>query len=142
MRPWLFTLFIPLICSTRVSAQHAITVTVNNLRNSNGVCNIALYNNAGSFLDPAKAIHGKIVKAAKGKVTARFDNIPAGTYAVAVIHDENNDKKLNTNFLGIPKEGYGASNNNLPMTSAPKFTASSFTVSKGDQALSINLKYY
>lgn len=142
MRPWLSIFITLLICGTRVSAQHAITVTVTNVRNGNGVCNIALYNKADGFLDATKAVAGKVVKATKGRVTARFDNVPAGTYAVAVIHDENSDKKLNTNFLGIPKEGYGASNNNLPMTSAPKFAASSFAVAKGDQALSIDLKYY
>jgi uncharacterized protein (DUF2141 family) len=142
MRPWLSIFLTSIICGTRVSAQHAITVTINNVRNSNGVCNIALYNKSLGFLDPARAVAGKIVKASKGSVKARFDNVPAGTYAIAVIHDENNDKKLNTNFLGIPKEGYGASNNNLPMTSAPKFTASSFNVLRGDQAVDINLKYY
>ena len=142
MRSWSLSFIVLLLCAANARAQHAITVTVHNVRNSNGVCNVALYGRADGFLNPAKAIGGKIVKASKGIVSARFDNVPAGTYAVAVIHDENNDKQLNTNFLGIPKEGYGASNNNLPMTSAPKFTSSSFVVAGADKALSINLKYY
>ena len=41
----------------------------------------------------------------------QFNDIPPGTYAIAVFHDENANGKLDKNFLGIPCEGYGASNN-------------------------------
>lgn len=125
-----------------VYAQPSIHVTIHNVRNANGFCTIALYADAQNFLKPAKALKSKKIRAQKGVVHAEFDNVSPGTYAIAVIHDENSDNKLNTNFIGIPKEGYGASNNRLPMTSAPTFQASSFVVDGRSKELSINLKYY
>jgi hypothetical protein len=51
-----------------------------------------------------------------------------GTYAVIVFHDENQDGKLDKNFLGVPQEGYGASNNVRHLMSAPEFEEASFVV--------------
>lgn len=140
----IMTLFISAILIGGSSkAQSTITININNVRNSNGVCCVLLFSNPSAFPgDARKAVASKVVKAQKGLRNIQFEKIPPGTYAVAVIHDENGDGKLNTNFFGIPKEGYGASNNNLPMTSAPKFSGSSFTVSGKDKTLDIGLKYF
>jgi uncharacterized protein (DUF2141 family) len=51
------------------------------------------------------------IKAKRGETTHRFENLPPGQYAVQVIHDENDNGKFDSNFLGIPSEGYGFSNN-------------------------------
>ena len=124
-------------------AQSAINVNIGKIRNNKGVCCVLLFTDPSAFPGDAKrAIASKVIKAEKGVRNIRFEKIPPGTYAIAVIHDENEDGLLNTNFLGIPKEGYGASNNNLPMTSAPKFSGSSFTISGKDKTLEIGLKYY
>jgi uncharacterized protein (DUF2141 family) len=57
-----------------------------------------------------------------------FNNVPAGTYAVFVFHDANTNNKMDKNFLGIPKEGYGASKNKLPFASAPSYNDNKFVV--------------
>lgn len=121
--------------------KSSLHITIANIRNNKGICQVALYNNAATFLDSKKAVVTRQVSARKGVVTIEINNIDAGTYAVAVIHDENADNKLNTNFLGIPTEGYGASNNNLPKMSAPKFAASSFAISGQNIHVEIRLKY-
>jgi uncharacterized protein (DUF2141 family) len=54
--------------------------------------------------------------------TASFHDLPAGTYAVAILHDENDDQKMNNNFFGIPKEGYGFSNNVMGALGPPSFS--------------------
>ena len=51
------------------------------------------------------------IKAVNGELVYRFEDLPPGTYAVQVMHDENDNGKLDSNFLGIPSEGYGFSNN-------------------------------
>ena len=64
-----------------------------------------------------------------GRVTiARcdFEGIPAGTYALVVLHDENMNGKVDTNWIGIPKEGYGFSNDAKASFSAPSFKDASF----------------
>lgn len=53
--------------------------------------------------------------------TAVWPNLPPGNYAVAAIHDENSNHKLDRNFLGIPKEGFGFANNPRVMLRAPDF---------------------
>ena len=62
---------------------------------------------------------------------ALFANVPPGIYAIMVFHDANNNNQFDKNFLGIPKEGYGASGNNLPFASAPAFNANKFEVKDG-----------
>jgi uncharacterized protein (DUF2141 family) len=70
-----------------------------------------------------------------------FRNIPAGTYAIAVIQDENLDGKLTKNFLGIPKEPYGFSQNKYGMFGPPKFKDVSFAVENDSNiSLKINLE--
>ena len=63
--------------------------------------------------------------------------IPKGIYAVAVMHDENNNGKMDTNFLGIPKEGYCVSKNATGFMSAPSFSDAKFEL---NTATVLNLK--
>ena len=123
-------------------AQGSLSITMRNVKNNKGVCTVALYNNASDFPgDYKNAVRSAVVPASKGVLTVQFDHLPPGVYAVAVIHDENNDGRLNTNFLGVPAEGYGASNNHLPSMSAPKFSESCFIMPATNKELSIDLRY-
>jgi uncharacterized protein (DUF2141 family) len=60
-----------------------------------------------------------VLKIRETQARCDFEDIPPGTYALAVIHDENMNGKLDTNWLGIPKEGYGFSNAVKAMRGAP-----------------------
>ena len=66
-----------------------------------------------------------------------FTDVPPGIYAIKVIHDENNDQKLNQNILGIPSEKYGISNNIKGKFGLPDFKDASFQVTEGETVLSI-----
>jgi uncharacterized protein (DUF2141 family) len=70
-----------------------------------------------------------------------FDNLPRGDYAVAVFHDENMNGRLDKNIFGIPKEGYGFSNNPKKSMGPPKFTDVKFQLSQPEKALEIKLLY-
>jgi uncharacterized protein (DUF2141 family) len=75
-------------------------------------------------------------------VQCAFPDLPAGTYAISVFHDENDDGTLNANFLGMPREGYGVSNNHTYAAHAPGFEESQFTLdAQGTSELRIRLKY-
>ena len=67
--------------------------------------------------------------------------VPPGKYAVAVIHDENENQKLDRNFLGIPKEGFGFANNPRVLLSAPSFQAASTEVACPATEIEIRLIY-
>jgi len=70
-----------------------------------------------------------------------FEAIPPGTYALAVIHDENSSGKLETNWLGIPTEGYGFSNDAKAVFGTPSFDAASFPYDGQTLDLTISLHY-
>ncbi len=70
-----------------------------------------------------------------------FEAIAPGTYALAVIHDENMNGKLDTNWLGFPTEGYGFSNDAKTSLGAPSFSAASFPYDGQNIDLTISLHY-
>jgi uncharacterized protein (DUF2141 family) len=69
-----------------------------------------------------------------------FEDLPAGTYAISIHHDENANGKFDTS-LGMPKEGYGMSNNPKIGLSMPKWAACKFDVATGEQTIEIKAKY-
>ncbi len=88
-----------------------LTVKVEDLRNSKGVVQFALYNSDEIFPDEHyknyyRRASAKIVN---GTSTITFANLPAGKYAVNILHDENNDGKIKKGFI-LPVEGIGFSN--------------------------------
>lgn len=73
-------------------------------------------------------------------VTLTFKNIPNGVYAISLFHDENLNKKLDKNFLGIPQEGYAFSNNVHHALRAAEFSEANFSLN-GNQKIAIKMGY-
>ena len=114
------------------------SVTVDEIKVNDGSIVLALYDTAGGFLEDDYVYKYCIRKADRGEVICLLENVPAGKYAIAVYHDKNNNKELDTNWIGIPKEAYGFSNNPKIRLRPPNFTECSFTL-KADKSLSIRL---
>jgi uncharacterized protein (DUF2141 family) len=70
----------------------------------------------------------------------RFDDLPSGAWAVALFHDENRNGRLDT-LLGIPREGFGFSRNPPIRFGPPRFSAARFSLTTGDSAQRVQLKY-
>lgn len=128
-----------LTVAIKAGAQNKIVVQVTNFENNNGVCLIALFDNANAFTGKGEPLKKLIINPTNKKAVGVFDNVPEGTYAVSVIHDANTNNKFDTNFIGIPTEGYGASQNKLPFAAAPKFHANKFTVT-ANSTITANIK--
>ena len=118
-----------------------LTVTVDNLRNGNGDVRLSAFASAAEWPDNSAAANDKVEPAQKGSVVFHFD-LPPGTYAIACFHDENANGRFDQNFLGIPKEGYGFSNNVHPFFSAPSFESASFVLPPEGAALTIHMIYW
>ena len=103
-----------------------LTVTITNIESISGTINIGLYNNADVFPEKEKEYKLVILDVEPSEVTYIFKDLPQGEYAIALYHDENRDDECNRNFFGIPKEGYGFSNNVKPVLSAPSFEDTKF----------------
>lgn len=121
-------MFVFLLMAGLTKAQNRIVVQVSNFKNNKGVCYVCLYNNAEAFAGKGKAVQCQTTTIANKTASTSFENVAEGTYAVSVIHDANNNQKFDTNLLGIPTEGYGASQNKLPLAAAPKFEENKFFV--------------
>jgi uncharacterized protein (DUF2141 family) len=71
-----------------------------------------------------------------------FSNLAPGTYAVAVVHDENGNGRLDKNLLGVPSEGYGVSHNRTYALSSSKWEESRFSVTSAEpMVMRVNLRY-
>ena len=119
-----------------------IQVEVAQLRNNNGQVSCALYSSADGFpREGRKALAHVVASISEQKAVCEFPGMAAGTYAIAVFHDENSNGKLDTNFLGIPREGVGASNNARGHMGPPKFDAAAFQFAGGRLNLKITINY-
>jgi uncharacterized protein (DUF2141 family) len=109
-----------------------LAVDITNVHSDTGTVSCALFNSATGFPGGSPLVGGDIHQpAATGVMHCAWHDLPAGTYAASVIHDENNNGVLDTSVFGAPTEGYGATNNVLPATSAPTFDANSVTLADG-----------
>ena len=106
-------------CQSLYSQTYDLSVAITGLKSTDGGIQIGLYNNKESFphIDEQYKLFYLDANEFSGIYTIK--DLPEGEYAVAIFHDKNSDKICNTNFLGIPKEGYGFSNNFKPRLSSP-----------------------
>jgi uncharacterized protein (DUF2141 family) len=122
-------------------ATARVDINVGTLRNTKGWLGCRLYSSPTGFpKEPTSRQQQKAITGATVGVT--FEGLSAGTYAVSCMHDENANGKLDSNFLGIPTEGYGVSNNHTHALSAPTWDESKFEVKDGESVrLGIGLRY-
>jgi uncharacterized protein (DUF2141 family) len=123
--------------------QPGIHVEMLGIRNSTGAVACALFEAPEGF--PTEfmrfAANLMMVRVRGAKATCSFEQIPPGTYALAVVHDENRDGKLATDWMGLPKEGYGFSNDAKGTLGAPSFEAASFSYNGQSLEMTITLQY-
>lgn len=122
---------------TGSAAPGEVELELSGLRSTKGVVQICLTRDAARFPDCAP---GSLRTVPAAQTRVRFDSLPSGAYAVALFHDENRNNKLDT-MLGIPREGFGFSRNPAIGFGPPKFSAARFTVTTGDSAERVKLKY-
>jgi uncharacterized protein (DUF2141 family) len=123
-------------------AENLIHVEISGLRNDKGQVLCALFSSADAFPKKAdKAVVRLTAKIAERRAVCDFTGVAPGTYAVSVVHDENLNGKLDTNFIGMPREGVGASNDAKGHMGPPKFSAASFQYHGGRLDLKIRINY-
>lgn len=126
-----------MLCFGKGFAQtgHNLTITINGFKNQKGTVKLQVQN------AQQKEVYQKVAPVTGKSYTIVISGVTAGQYAVNVIHDKNNNSKLDTNWMGIPTEGWGCSNDARGFMSAPSFKSKLFTVN-GDKAITINLVHY
>lgn len=125
------------------AAAGEVVITITDLRSSEGVVRACMTTKEKIFpkcrKDPTS--HRTVVDAGK-TVTIRFTDVKPGAYAVALLHDENNDGKANRALGMMPKEGYGFSRDAKVRMAPPKFSDAVFEHTGKDQAITITMRYF
>jgi uncharacterized protein (DUF2141 family) len=123
----------------QASAQATLEVTVKNIKEPKGNIRVGLFSSEKDFLK--NAVEGKVVKATGTEITVVFEDLKAGDYGLSVIHDENENGELDSNMMGIPKEGFAFGNNAMGMFGPPDFQKAKVTVNGKPLKQIITLKY-
>jgi len=116
------TILFLVLFTTGFAQTYDLTIKIPNVTNAKGSIHVSVYDskNKTSFTKIGKEYRVLDFKnqGTKGKYVIK--DLPEGEYAIALYHDENDDKKCNTNMIGIPTEGYGFTNLEK-IWSIPKF---------------------
>jgi uncharacterized protein (DUF2141 family) len=121
-----------------------LTIKVAGARNIKGKIGIALFQERRGFPeDTSNAVRAQDIDIDPNTMSAQivFHGLPQGVYAVSVRHDENSNGKLDKNLVGIPKEGYGASNNPPKRLRAPGFEEAKLTLGDTAEVIEVRLIY-
>ncbi len=118
-----------------------LEVNISGLRNMKGNVLICVTANPRFFPDCSKDTKSfRITRPARDSAQVSFRGIAQGTYAIAVIHDENGNDKMDMAVF-IPKEGFGFSRNPAIVTGPPKFKAAAFAIDAVVVSQQIKMKY-
>ena len=119
-----------------------ILVRVYDLRSSDGLVTVEWFDdNPKGFVKKLGRLERIRVGAADNQAEACFWVAGPGTYAIALYHDENGNKKFDKNFFGIPTEGFGFSNNPKVYFGVPDHSEAAFAVDSEPVELKINVQY-
>ena len=135
----LAAVYVPQAQPPQVSLIH---VEIDGLRDDKGQVLCALFSSAIDFPKRTdKAVAHARSDISHGHAFCDFSGIASGTYAVSVFHDENSNSKMDTNLMGIPREGVGASNNAKGHFGPPKFETAALHFSGDRVDLKITINY-
>ena len=137
------TAFMLLLSSISYAQSDRLTVKINGLKNKEGQVILDIFDTKDGYpMETDKAILRKTMAIpANGSVVFYVDDLPQGEYAFALIHDQNSNNKLDVNFLGIPKEGAGASNNAKGFMSPPSYKEAQFNFNQSTE-MTIKMLYF
>jgi uncharacterized protein (DUF2141 family) len=133
-------LFLILSYLSKGFSQYNLLVKVHGIQNTKGQIELSIYNDANVFPEVGKTYKMVRIDSKESEIIYEFKDLPAGEYAIATYHDENNDNECNTNLLGVPTEAFAFSNDFRPFLSAPDFSDCSFKVTQ-NMELTIEMVY-
>lgn len=138
----LFSLHICQISYTQKKATgSAIVVQLNGIKEQSGQVLLSLFNSDEGFpTRPEKAFKWSRAKVTSSSLIISLDGLPPGNYAIAVVHDENSNEVMDRNWIGMPAEPYGISNNATGTFGPPKYDDAKFTVTGKRDTIKIEMQ--
>lgn len=115
-----------------------LTIKINGIQNAKGTMNFAVYDNAENYDNSKDYFVGESIKVEALEFEYIFHDLPYGNYAISLFHDEDENDELNTNWIGMPKELFGFSNDAKAKMGPPDFIDASFEI-RDNMEIIINL---
>ncbi|MBD3374492.1 DUF2141 domain-containing protein [candidate division KSB1 bacterium] len=139
----LFLSFFILFIQPHSFAQtRSLELRIENIKNAQGVVRISVFRSQEGFPEEfEKADQWISLPAQQDSLFFTFDSLALGEIAFSVLHDENNNKKLDKNFLGLPREGVGVSNNALRTLGPPRYEQCKFVLDMNTDQVDIKIHY-
>lgn len=132
---------LPFILPVTLKSQTAVlTIKISGFEVQQGTVQIGLYNNSSDFPKENREFISLGLIVDSSILVHAIPGLPHGDYSIAIYHDINDDGKCNRNWIGIPTEPFGFSNNVRVRFSAPSFEKTKFILQE-DTEISINLKH-
>jgi uncharacterized protein (DUF2141 family) len=103
-----------------------------------GKVRVAVFASEEAWLE--EAAHAKIVDVDAATVEVTFDGVAPGDYGVAIVHDSNGNGKQDRNFIGIPTEPYGFSNNPARRFGPAKWEDARFVVDGARKTIEVQVQ--
>ena len=127
----------------RVSGPDQIQVDIVNLRTDRGTVYCSIYRASGDGFPTVlkKAAQFAHSKVANRRARCNFNDLGPGVFAVGMVHDENDNHKLDTNWMGLPVEGYGVSRDAIRSLSTPRFKDAAFSYGGGTVRIVVHVHY-
>jgi uncharacterized protein (DUF2141 family) len=116
-----------------------LTVVPVGLEKDAGSVMIQLASSAADFESDTVAFRSAVVKVENQRAVGVFEGVPYGEYAVKIFHDENGNEKLDTNFVGMPKEKFGFSNDALGRFGPPSYEQARFRFEAEEATIEIEM---
>jgi uncharacterized protein (DUF2141 family) len=127
------------------ASQVRLVIAVENVKSRSGTIMVTVYpDDPQRFLKrggPVRGLSGLAVPA-EAPVTHVCVWLPEpGRYGISIYHDANTNRRFDQNFLGLPVEGFGFSNNPATLVGPPGFSAAAFQAARGETAIPIRMRY-
>ncbi len=123
------------------AAAGDLEIRIGGISNGDGRVMVAVFDAAERFMGEETQTAALMLPARKGMVRAVIGDLPAGIYAISVYHDANGNQELDTNMLGMPREGYGFSNDARGIAGPPSFQAAAFEIGADPAVVDLRLSY-
>lgn len=124
-----FTLFTSsTIESQAVTTENTgdVIVRVTDIQDIKGEILVGIYDSRRTFRKVKKVMKYAVKEVSNGTETLVLEDVPAGTYAIALFQDFNGNRKFDSNWMGVPKEPFGFSTNYVVKRRAPKYKEVTF----------------
>lgn len=129
---------VPAFAEEAAAPKSTLQLTVTNISDKGGNLMVALSDSKSSY-DSHKSVQSKRVPVTGAQMTLTFEGLAPGEYAIRMYQDENANGKLNRNFIGIPSEPYGFTNNPKHLRGPASWEQARFSFSTDAAAQTVQL---